>query len=211
VRNGSVVNLQVSGGRIDAHVAGSELYEVSVSVKSVPAPRWKSMCRDCAGSIASLVELLRGALAEGVMERICRQGSGLFPTPSEISFDCSCPDYADMCKHVAAVLYGVGARLDGEPALLFRLRKVSEQDLVVRASKGPSLRGKKPDAKRVLAAAEVPAVFGIEMDSAPPASSIGGGRAPQSRPRRGAAAARTGSSQAAKAARGTRGSASSGK
>ena len=64
------------------------------------------------------------------MERICRQGHGLFPEPKEIRFACSCPDYASMCKHVAAVLYGVGARLDQQPELLFRLRAVDEKDLL---------------------------------------------------------------------------------
>ena len=130
VRNGSVVDLQIAPHEVTAMVSGSELYKVRISIGEVVKAQWKSICTDCAGGIDSLVELLQGRFSKGVMERICRQGAGLFPKPSEIRFSCSCPDYASMCKHVAAVLYGVGARLDAKPELLFRLRAVNENDLV---------------------------------------------------------------------------------
>src|SRR5580658_10662453 len=132
VRNGSVIDLQIAPGTIDALVSGTEIYEVTVKVTPVAKARWQSICEDCAGGIDSLVELLQGRFSKGVMERICRQNAGLFPKPSEIRFSCSCPDYASMCKHVAAVLYGVGARLDAQPELLFRLRAVNENDLMAR-------------------------------------------------------------------------------
>ena len=115
-----------------ATVSGSSLYTLTVSIGEVPKKQWASIGADCAGGIDSLVELLQGRFSKGVMERICRQGAGLFPKLSEISFACSCPDYASMCKHVAAVLYGIGARLDGAPELLFCLRAVNENDLVAR-------------------------------------------------------------------------------
>ena len=119
VRNGSVVDLKITKGEVAALVSGSELYKVKIAIKPVTATRWKAICRDCAGTIDSLVELLQGRLAKGVMDRICREGDGLFPAPGEIHLSCSCPDWADMCKHVAAALYGVGARLDEMPRLLF--------------------------------------------------------------------------------------------
>jgi len=122
VRNGSVVDLKITKGEVAALVSGSELYKVKIAIKPVTATRWKAICRDCAGTIDSLVELLQGRLAKGVMDRICREGDGLFPAPGEIQLSCNCPDWADMCKHVAAVLYGVGARLDEMPRLLFVLR-----------------------------------------------------------------------------------------
>jgi uncharacterized Zn finger protein len=100
-------------------VAGSDLYRIKIAIAPVKNARWKAICRDCAGSIDSLVELLQGRLAKGVMDRVCREGDGLFPSPGEIKLNCSCPDGAGMCKHVAAVLYGVGARLDEEPQFLF--------------------------------------------------------------------------------------------
>src|ERR1700682_1133047 len=135
VRNGSVVDLQIMPGAIRALFSGSELYEVALTVAPVGKARWKSICDDCAGASDSLVELLQGRLSKGVMERICRQNHGLFPAPAEIKLSCSCPDWADMCKHVAAVLYGIGARLDHQPELLFRLRAVDEKELIIKAGK----------------------------------------------------------------------------
>ena len=132
VRNGSVVDLQIAPRKVTAMVSGSSLYKITVDISEVPNPHWATICRDCAGGIDSLVELLQGRFSTGVMERICRQGDGLFPKPTEIRFKCSCPDGAYMCKHIAAVLYGVGARLDQKPELLFRLRAVDENELVAR-------------------------------------------------------------------------------
>jgi uncharacterized Zn finger protein len=97
------------------------------------------------------------------MERICRQASGLFPKPSEIRFSCSCPDYASMCKHVAAVLYGVGARLDERPELLFRLRAVNENDLVANIDKVLPMSKKGPAPEKVLESDDVSAIFGLDM------------------------------------------------
>ena len=119
VRNGSVVDLQIAPREVTAMVSGSSLYKVKITIGEVVKAHWTSICADCSGAIDSLVELLQGRFSKGVMERICRQGAGLFPKPSEIRFSCNCPDYASMCKHVAAALYGVGARLDAEPILLF--------------------------------------------------------------------------------------------
>ena len=136
VRNGSVVDLQIAKGEVLAFVSGSELYKIKIDIAPVAARRWKAICRDCAGTINSLVELLQGRLAKGVMDRVCREGDGLFPSPDEIKLSCSCPDWADMCKHVAAALYGVGARLDEQPRLLFVLRGVDESELLAGAGAG---------------------------------------------------------------------------
>ena len=136
VRNGSVVDLQIGGGEVKALVSGSEIYKVAVKVTPVSKARWQSICSDCAGAIDSLVELLQGRFSKGVMERLCRQGTGLFPSPDEIQLSCSCPDWASMCKHVAAVLYGIGARLDQQPELLFKLHKVDEKELIAKAGQG---------------------------------------------------------------------------
>src|SRR2546421_1677039 len=130
VRNGCVVDLQIARGEVTAMVAGSDLYRITIAISPVKISRWKAICRDCAGTIDSLVELLQGRLAKGVMDRVCREGDGLFPSPGEIKLSCSCPDWADMCKHVAAALYGIGARLDEMPQLLFVLRDVDENELL---------------------------------------------------------------------------------
>ena len=162
VRNGSVVDLQIAPGEVAALVSGSELYRVAISIKPLPAPAWRRICADCAGRIDSLVELLQGRFSKGVMERLCRQDTGLFPRPAEIRFACSCPDHASMCKHVAAVLYGIGARLDHEPELLFRLRGVDATELV--AGIGGAADGEgAPAAGKVLQADDMAALFGLDM------------------------------------------------
>jgi uncharacterized Zn finger protein len=163
VRNGSVVDLQINPGSIRALVSGSELYEVKLTIAPVGGQRWKSICEDCAGAIDSLVELLQGRFSKGVMERICRQSHGLFPSPAEIKLSCSCPDWAGMCKHVAAVLYGVGARFDHQPELLFRLREVDEQELIVNAGQALPLTRRAPAAGRVLSGDLLSDIFGLDM------------------------------------------------
>jgi len=164
VRNGSVVHLEIAPGKIKALVSGSELYEIEIDIAPLPAAQWKAIKKECAGQIGSLVELLQGRLSKGVMDVVTRRGSGLFPKPSEITLDCSCPDWADMCKHVAAVLYGVGARLDTNPELLFVLRKVDHLELIagVVESAPAGARGKAGGKKRI-AAGDLSDVFGIEM------------------------------------------------
>jgi uncharacterized Zn finger protein len=163
VRNGSVVDLQIAKGEVAAMVAGSELYKIQIAIAPVTRARWKAICRDCAGTVDSLVELLQGRLAKGVMDRVCREGDGLFPAPKEIKLSCSCPDWADMCKHVAAVLYGVGARLDEQPQLLFLLRDVDEDELLASAGQNLPLTTTAPSAAKVLDESDVAALFGLEM------------------------------------------------
>jgi uncharacterized Zn finger protein len=166
VRNGSVIDLQIGAGQVEALVSGSSIYTVQVNVTPVAAPRWKAICGQCAGGIDSLVELLQGRFSKAVMAHLCQQETGLFPTPDEITFSCSCPDWASMCKHVAATLYGVGARLDHQPDLLFRLRQVDEQELITRAGADVPLAKKGPAKSKVLADEDLAGVFGVEL--APP-------------------------------------------
>jgi uncharacterized Zn finger protein len=173
VRNGSVLDLQIARREVAAMVAGSSLYKVKITIAPVTAARWKAICRDCAGAIDSVVELLQGRLAKGVMDRVCRQGDGLFPSPEEIKLSCSCPDWADMCKHVAAALYGVGARLDENPQLLFVLRGVDENDLLANAGQDLALTRAVPGAAKILDDSDVAALFGLEMaESAAPDAAV---------------------------------------
>jgi uncharacterized Zn finger protein len=173
VRNGCVVDLQITAGKIAAKVSGQELYDVAISIAPVVARRWQAICRDCSGTIDSLVELLQGRLAKSVMDRVCREGDGLFPAPDEIKLSCNCPDWADMCKHVAATLYGVGARLDEAPRLLFVLRGVDEVELLAGSGKEMTRSKPAPDASAVLNDEDVAALFGIEMvDVAGPEVSV---------------------------------------
>jgi uncharacterized Zn finger protein len=171
VRNGSVIDLQIERGQLRALVSGSEIYQVEIGIAVAAPSRWKAICKDCVGSVGSLVELLQGKLSKNVMERVCRDGDGLFPTPREIKLSCSCPDWADMCKHVAAVLYGVGARLDTAPDLLFTLRGVDRADLVSTVGADEQITRLGAASERVLADVDVAALFGLDM-VAPPAPAI---------------------------------------
>jgi hypothetical protein len=162
-RNGSVIDLQIGAKKIAALVSGSDLYEVSIGVKPLEAALWQAVLDECAGKVASLVELLQGKLSGAVMEVVTRRGGGLFPTPKQLTFRCSCPDGASMCKHVAAVLYGVGARLDSQPELLFQLRDVDPGALIRQAGSMPEAAGADP----ALAGVDLSALFGIELDEPP--------------------------------------------
>ena len=173
VRNGSVIDLKIAAGEVVAQVMGSSLYRIKVKISAVPATHWQGIARDCARSIDSWVELLQGQLSTSVMERIARPGTGLFPSPKEITFSCSCPDAAAMCKHVAATLYGIGARLDAEPELLFNLRNVDAQELIARAGEGGLPVKEGPAAGRILDSSKLADVFGIDLtplEAKPPAA-----------------------------------------
>ena len=163
-RNGSVIDLQIERGRVRALVSGSSLYDVEVEIRPLARKRWGAIKSQCAGKIDSMVELLQGSISRGVMEVVTRKGQGLFPVPRDISLRCSCPDWATMCKHVAAVLYGVGARLDHEPEMLFTLRGVEPAELIAAAvTDGPTTR--KSGRRRLLKTEDVSSVFGIELDA----------------------------------------------
>ena len=161
VRNGSVVDLQIKPGKITALVSGSSLYKIAITIAPLPAAAWESIKTRCAGQVGSLVELLQGKLSKGVIEIVTARDNGLFPKPREIEKSCSCPDSASLCKHLAAVLYGVGSRLDHSPELLFVLRKVDHLELIEEAATNA---GKKTaTSKKTLDADDIGGVFGIEM------------------------------------------------
>ena len=173
VRNGSVCHLDIQKGRIAAKVSGSEIYDIQVTIKPLPKDKWRRVKDSCAGQIGSLLELLQGRLSDHVMTVVTDKDRGLFPRPGEISLDCSCPDWADMCKHVAAVLYGVGARLDQQPDLLFVLRGVDHSELVAAdAAKAVVARIRKTR-QRTLDESELSEVFGIDVAPAPAAGAAG--------------------------------------
>jgi len=172
VRNGSVVDLQITTGNITSLVCGSEIYEVNIVVRALETKRWQSILRECAGKVASLVELLQGRLSNAVMEVVTRHATGLFPDPRQIDFRCSCPDSAFMCKHIAATLYGVGARLDSQPELLFQLCHVDPLELIQQAGGMPVT-----DAQTALGqhqqldTSDLSSLFGIDLNESSVAAS----------------------------------------
>jgi len=164
VRNGSVVDLQLREGQVEAIVSGSDLYTVKIAIHPLKTDVWKAIQKECAGKIASLVDLLSGHLSGPVMEIVTQKQTGLFPMPKEMSFSCSCPDWATMCKHVAAVLYGVGARLDSKPELLFSLRGVDHADLIdaqaeIQTAASDGVK------EKLLAEDQLSEIFGIDIDT----------------------------------------------
>jgi uncharacterized Zn finger protein len=177
VKNGTVCDLRVEPGRVKALVCGTEVYRIDIRIDPVPAAAWKAIKNECAGQIGSLIELLQGKLSKAVMGVVTRRDDGLFPEPREIHMDCSCPDWADMCKHVAAALYGVGARLDRQPELLFALRQVDHLELVAEAPAVNAPGGRVPRARRI-AAGDLADVFGVELEPTAPAKPASGNSKP---------------------------------
>ncbi len=165
VRNGSVVDLQIEKGRIKALVSGSELYEIKIDIAALPKHHWQTLKKQSAGQISTLVELLQGKLSKAVMALVTDRNQGLFPKPAEITMRCSCPDYAGMCKHVAAVMYGVGNRLDSSPELLFLLRGVDHLELIEQAIPAAPTGAK--SGTPTIASDDLSAIFDIEIDDVP--------------------------------------------
>ena len=163
VRNGSVCHLAISKGKVEAIVSGSELYKIEVNITPLSANKWKNVRKQCAGQIGSMLELLEGRFSDNVMEIVTDKNKGLFPNPSEIKLACNCPDWAEMCKHIAAVLYGVGARLDHQPELLFLLRNVDHEELIsaeLNIQTATAAKGK----RRRLEGADLSSVFDVDME-----------------------------------------------
>jgi uncharacterized Zn finger protein len=164
VRNGSIWHLEISKGSVVAHVYGSSSYDVKVEVKTLPSKKWIALKEKCTGKIGSVIELLSGKLSDTVMKDVTAPDHGLLPSSSEIHYNCNCPDWASMCKHVAAFIYGIGARLDENPELLFLLRGVDHEELISSTSVDSLITGQNtPSSSRRRRVTDVKSVFGIHL------------------------------------------------
>jgi uncharacterized Zn finger protein len=163
VRNGSVCHLAIEPGLVTAIVAGSSIYNVTIKFQLLDKSKWQAIQKTCAGKIGSLLDLLAGKLSDGVMDVVCNKNNGLFPTPKEINLSCSCPDWATMCKHVAAVLYGVATRLDASPEQLFNLRGVNHAELIDLSKAAVGITKDGATKKRRLANVELSEIFNIDL------------------------------------------------
>ena len=162
LRHGSVLDLRISKGLITGMVAGSHVYDTLITIQKLKPENWERLVQSCIGEIGSVIDLLQGHLSDSVMKIMTQKTTGLFPNENEIAMQCTCPDGAYMCKHLAAMLYGVGARLDRAPELLFLLRQVEYADLITAASKMPGiLEGKQSE--NTLEDSELSDVFGIDI------------------------------------------------
>ncbi len=170
LRNGAIIDLQITTGKVEALVQGSDLYRIVITFKRLTAKRWQAFKKHTAGKVINLLDLLQGRLSQDILAAITARDSGLFPAPKEISLGCSCPDWATMCKHVAAVLYGVGARLDQAPDLFFILRGVDMQELRLAAT-ASAVRAPRAGASvtaKAIDDADLSEIFGVEIETAPP-------------------------------------------
>lgn len=169
VRHGAVLDLKITQGEIKALVQGSvaKPYQVTISILPLSSTLWQRITKDCAGQIDSLQELMAGKFPKKLSEVFTAKGKGLFPATKEIKLQCSCPDGAYMCKHVAAVLYGIGARLDDDPSLFFVLRNVKVENLISEAISQKTetlLEKSNVKSRRIIEDTDLADLFGIELE-----------------------------------------------
>jgi uncharacterized Zn finger protein len=179
LRHGAVLDLQITSGKVSALVMGSAAnpYKVEIEIKPLSRTQWQAIKRQCEGNLKSLQDLLAGKFPKSLGEIFFDPDQGLFPTPKGIRFDCSCPDSASMCKHVAAALYGIGARFDEDPSLFFTLRGVQSEDLVgeaIRETTEALLTKTRRKSTKVLDEGDLGDLFGIDMESLPDFSATRG-------------------------------------
>ena len=173
VRHGAVLDLKIKSGKIISLVQGSvsRPYTIEISIQKIKTPAWENILKKCQGKIDSLHALLDGKLPKAMVDILIDKKDGIFPSPGEIKFYCSCPDSATMCKHIAATLYGVGTRLDQNPALFFTLRGVDMENLVSQAIQKEAdqliKKSKTKTSKRIIQNADLSSTFGIDFDESP--------------------------------------------
>lgn len=164
VKNGYVIDLKIGKGKINALVQGSSLYKIEILIDSLSKSNWTKIKKACTGKISSLIELISGKLSDEIIGAFCDLENGLFPKPSEIKMKCSCPDYSSLCKHLAATLYGIGARLDSNPELFFDLRDIDKNELFTgQISDSETL--KKATNLENMSVTDMAQVFDIELDT----------------------------------------------
>jgi uncharacterized Zn finger protein len=164
VKNGFVIDLQIENGLITAQVSGSELYKIKIKINLLDEKRWTKIIKKAANSIGSIAELANGKFPQELAEVFIKKGDGLFPSPQEIHMDCDCPDWAGMCKHIAAVMYGVGNRLDSDPLLFFKMRGIDPMSLIKKSvdeKMANLLKNASKKSKRVIAEANIEKLFGV--------------------------------------------------
>lgn len=165
VRNGSVVDLKIQKGKVSARVQGRRKapYKVEIRISPLTEEHVQQALTKCGSRIANIEKLIKGDFPEELKELFTEKG-GLFPEPREISFSCSCPDWALLCKHVAAVLYGIGARFDEDPLLFFTLRGINVErfiDVAVENRLERMLDNAQRPSDRIMSSENLEAIFGL--------------------------------------------------
>ena len=161
-RCGAIIDLKLEQGKITALVQGSEMYDITINIEQVDQQKWQNIIQKCTGEISSVIELLQGKISENVMGIITDKTNGLFPDLSNIKMKCDCYDWAKMCKHIAAVFYGIGARLDEKPELIFTLRGVDYKELI--SSSTINFKSTKQAKGKVVEDQDLASLFGIDIE-----------------------------------------------
>lgn len=168
MRNTRQRRKNTEAGKVTALVQGSgkKPYNVRVRIDKLTEEQYDNIVKKCASKIQNLEDLIKGNFPDDLKALFTQKGAGLFPSMAKIHFDCSCPDWADMCKHVAAVLYGIGSRFDKDPLLFFKLRGVDTDRLIGSAIKDrieSMIENATRPSPRIMDDGDVAAVFGVEI------------------------------------------------
>lgn len=150
-RAGQVLAVEESAGGVTARVQGSRRtpYKVTIEVKPLSDAQWTAVFSALSERAIFTAELLNGQMPQNIEEAFAAAGVSLFPGRGELTAGCSCPDWASVCKHIAAAQYILAERFDDDPFLLFRLRgRTQEQALAaLRAQHGPADDEPQPEAE----------------------------------------------------------------
>lgn len=164
LKNGMVVDLKILEGRVKSLVNGTDLYEVQIDINKLSNESWNNITKNCSHKIENIERLASGVFPEELKEIFLKKGDGLFPSPKEIKMSCTCPDWAVMCKHVAATLYGVGAKLDADPLIFFKLRGVDFSELLTKSIEEKMesmLKNSNKKTNRIIENKDISELFGI--------------------------------------------------
>lgn len=170
VKNELVIDLQIEESKVFAYVQGKrrDPYQIAIYIDPTKPGLIEQIKEKCQGKLDTVEELLEGKFSKEISSIFMIQGAGLFPEPKEIKFRCSCPDYTSCCKHVSAVLYGIGSKLDVNPLLFFTLRGINLDDFLkdVIISKTENIldKGIKCKSKRIIDNANIEDLFDIDLD-----------------------------------------------
>ncbi|MFQ5792090.1 MAG: SWIM zinc finger family protein [Acidobacteriota bacterium] len=132
-RRGQVLDVDIRRGKVSARVQGSrpEPYRVEIKVKTLSRAKWKRLAEALSRQAVFAAKLLAGRMPENIEDAFRGAGLSLFPdTGRDLRTDCSCPDWSNPCKHIAAVYYLLGEEFDRDPFLIFKLRGMSREELV---------------------------------------------------------------------------------
>ena len=148
-RRGQVVSIEVGPGVVTAKVQGTRGRPYSVTIRLTPLSdeQWESATGAMASRAIFAAKLLSGEMPRNIEEAFDEAGMALLPTKvKDLRTDCSCPDWANPCKHIAAVYYLLAERFDEDPFLIFKLRGRTRDDMiaVLREKRAGAIGGRDP-------------------------------------------------------------------